>query len=456
MGSNISLPALDVKPPQPSNPLEDFQRILAIRDLQNKQALAPGQLQEQQNVLQQQKLELQDDATWRSSFQKLGDPNSGVTDLDGVMKDALKSGVGAKSYTAMAQQLTTLKEGYAKLGKETLENLNTLNDQVGNLYQGVLDQPSGPKRVQAQQEAVQKATDIVNNATWMDPTTKQHMLSQIAQVPTDAPLDDDHLKQQIGLIVMHSELAANAEKLSTAAKNAAETPGLQAKSLQEEQQANLGPTGRAMAGNLPYQAAAGGPQSTAAGALNLETQQKVAAARAGMQGAPPAVAGVAPHLAPTVIGLKQKADEKYLAAKQTSDNIAAMVQAAQGGNKVAFSVMPLEGTLQITTSQGVHRINRTEVEAYGGGSLLDNIMAKLGKLTSGESIPPNILADMSKLQDIMKKGSQSLYSGEVNSINSNYGSKFTPDAGGSMGASATGATHRYDPNTGTVSPIGSQ
>jgi hypothetical protein len=445
--------ALDVKPPQPTNPLEDFQRILQIKNLQNQQALAPGQLQEQQNTLQQQKLELQDDATWRNSFQKLGDPDSGITDLDGVMKDALKSGVGAKSYTGMAQQITQMKQGYAKLGKDQLDNLNTLNSQVADLYKGVLAVPSGPKRVQAQQQAVRQATDLVNSSGWMDPTMKQHMLGQITQVPTDQPLDDDHLQQQIGLTAMHSELATEAEKNSIAAKNQAEVPGAQAKSLQEQQQANLGPTGRAMAGNEFYQAAGGNQQAQQA--INLGTAQKVAVAQAGVANVPPQFHGVAPHLIPKVISDSQAIDQKYSETKTATDNTLGLINAARQGNVSAAALVPLQTALNVTTSQGVHRINRTEVDQVSGaGSALDRVEGFWGKYTQGQPIPPQVLNDIETVIKAYSQGARSKHATDVKSLNRNYGSNVDPDAmdqGGSSGGS--GATHRYDPATGTVSPI---
>jgi hypothetical protein len=38
------------------------------------------------------------------------------------------------------------------------------------------------------------------------------------------------------------------------------------------------------------------------------------------------------------------------------------LEEAKSGNKTAVKIVPLQGALQITTSQGVHRINRTEVD----------------------------------------------------------------------------------------------
>jgi len=80
-------------------------------------------------------------------------------------------------------------------------------------------------------------------------------------------------------------------------------------------------------------------------------------------------------------------------------------------NKAAYANVPLEGALDITTSQGTKRINRTEVKQYAGaGSLFDKISGAVGKLTKGASIPNNVLDDMNTLSQILEGNAYKKYS----------------------------------------------
>jgi hypothetical protein len=104
-----------------------------------------------------------------------------------------------------------------------------------------------------------------------------------------------------------------------------------------------------------------------------------------------------------------------------------MMDAARKGNVVAYQVMPEEGTLQITTSQGVHRINQAEIQQYaGGGSLWQRLMGHVGKALSGKSIPDSVLSDMADIQKIQSEGSQLKYNNALKTINQTYGAKFEP------------------------------
>jgi hypothetical protein len=72
------------------------------------------------------------------------------------------------------------------------------------------------------------------------------------------------------------------------------------------------------------------------------------------------------HLIAPASAAAEKAGNDYLTAKQAADNMADFLDAARSGNKTAVKIVPLQGALEITTAQGVHRINRTEVDQYGG------------------------------------------------------------------------------------------
>lgn len=128
------------------------------------------------------------------------------------------------------------------------------------------------------------------------------------------------------------------------------------------------------------------------------------------------------ELRKTGLGLLDKAEKDYRTATQSADTLASVVKSAQGGNKVSAQAIPLEGVLTITSSQGVHRINRQELEQIAGaGSLFDQIMGKVGKLKEGQPVPPEIQKDFEKLADVMKKGAYSTYQGAHQSAVKRYG-----------------------------------
>lgn len=133
-------------------------------------------------------------------------------------------------------------------------------------------------------------------------------------------------------------------------------------------------------------------------------------------------------------GLLDKAEGAYRSAQQGANTMRDMLAQADAGNKMSAQILPLEGALQITTAQGVHRINRTEVEQYAGaGSLYDKIQGELGKVSSGQPIPPNIRQDIRKLVSAQEKQAYVTYKGAYDSATKRYnltGEDALPEPGG--------------------------
>lgn len=133
-------------------------------------------------------------------------------------------------------------------------------------------------------------------------------------------------------------------------------------------------------------------------------------------------------------GLLDKAEQGYRSAQQGANTMRDMLAQADAGNKMSAQILPLEGALQITTAQGVHRINRTEVEQYAGaGSLFDRIQGELGKTTSGQPIPANIRQDIRKLVSAQEKQAYGTYKGAYDSATKRYnltGEEALPEPGG--------------------------
>lgn len=110
-----------------------------------------------------------------------------------------------------------------------------------------------------------------------------------------------------------------------------------------------------------------------------------------------------------------KAEQDYNNARSTVAMQRELIKEAKSGNKEAVRMVPLEGALEITTSQGVHRINRTEVEQYGSaGNLFDKIKGAIGSGVSGKSIPDSVLKDMDAMTSELQKNAHERYKHEYN------------------------------------------
>lgn len=144
------------------------------------------------------------------------------------------------------------------------------------------------------------------------------------------------------------------------------------------------------------------------------------------RGSNAALASVPQHLIAPATEAANKAGAEYAQAKSVSDRLAAMMEAAKKGNVVSYQLIPQEGALQVTTSQGVHRINMAEIQNYGGGSLWQRLEGHIGKQLTGESIPASVLKDMEEMQDIQSRGSQSKYENTLKTINQTFGAEFKP------------------------------
>lgn len=144
------------------------------------------------------------------------------------------------------------------------------------------------------------------------------------------------------------------------------------------------------------------------------------------RGSNAALANVPPHLIAQATSAAEKAALDRAQSKMVSENIAAIMDAAHKGNVVSYQLLPQEGALQVTTTQGVHRINMAEIQNYGGGSAWQNLQGHIGKAMTGKSIPSSVLGDMAEIQDVYRRGAESKYRDSIRSINQNYGANFQP------------------------------
>jgi hypothetical protein len=173
--------------------------------------------------------------------------------------------------------------------------------------------------------------------------------------------------------------------------------------------------------------------AAAEGAARADVAARIA------RGSNAALGEVPPQLIAPATAAATKAGSDYAQAQSVSQSLAEMVAAAKKGNVVSYQLLPQEGALQVTTSQGVHRINMAEIENYGGGSLVQRLEGHVGRTLSGQSIPGSVLDDMAAMQAVMQRGSQSKYENTLKTINQTYGAKFAPISTDSSGPPQTGS-----------------
>jgi hypothetical protein len=97
----------------------------------------------------------------------------------------------------------------------------------------------------------------------------------------------------------------------------------------------------------------------------------------------------------------QKQSDTYSQFLNTSQSLKNSLAAATNGNEMAAAVAPLQGTLFVTTAEGVKRINNTELQGVeGAGSLVQRINGELGKQTGKGPLSDQLKQDMASLVDI--------------------------------------------------------
>jgi hypothetical protein len=110
------------------------------------------------------------------------------------------------------------------------------------------------------------------------------------------------------------------------------------------------------------------------------------------RGSDAALAMVPPHLVAPATAAATKAGEDYAQAQSVTQTLQQMLAAAKSGNVVSYKIIPQEGALQITTSQGVHRINMAEIQNYGGGLVAAEI-AGASRRRSHWSVVPHLCTE---------------------------------------------------------------
>ncbi len=466
MMASIPLPALDVRPPaQDPNLISQYAQLQALK---NQQVMQPIQQQAaQQQVqsgaieLQKQQIALKDQQAMQATMQqwtqsKAATPaaqNSSTTtdsasnqgaqstppvssnsmpSYDDLVPLAIKNGASFQTVQGLQQHILQMKAQAATIAKDQAQSgeagAATLQKKNGM----IVDAISGLQGVPDEQlpQAIQQTAQQLAQQQLFDPQHVQQA-QQLAQVAAQNP---QAARQQLSLMANSlggfARLVDDAQKkLSLTNEQGKTDPNspLYAPTAQSVAAGTAPLAGQIQAG----QAAQAGRIAAAEAPTRIATAQAEGAARANIEaqvarGSNAAVAQVPPHLVAPATAAATKAGEDYAQAQSVSQRMADIVQASKRGNVVSYQILPQEGALQITTTQGVHRINMAEIQNYGGGNLWQQMQSHFGKAATGQSIPPSVLGDMSEIQAIMQRGSQAKYENSLNTINQTYGSSFKP------------------------------
>jgi hypothetical protein len=458
--------SLGVRPPviqplQIQNPLEQYGKILSLRNLMTEQQSGQLGLQAQQLKMQEAQKQIQEEDAVRKLYAQNPTPTDAelVSTIGPVRAAAL---IKAKS-EQYQQQLKTNQEKAARLGQIAGSAVDAPS------YQNAIMTAVSENLIPADHGRQLSALD------WNDPKT-QAQVKQFQQ-------------QAMTAVQQHDALIADAKAKQGAAESAAKLPGVQADAAQKLRLQNA---------NILAAAAARGPEALNAAIALLpaeqqapflgagtakevmqraltpeqfvtagqaadtaaETMRQHAAENAVSQahlniarradaraeqvyqntygpGANEALVGVDPKLRVQATTNAQKAADEYSKAVESTGNMQSIIDLARSGNKVAYAYAPTTGVLTINTAQGVKRVNMPEIKSYGGaGSAMDQIEGWFGKQTSGASIPADILKSMEEVNKSISDSAAKNYDTKLGSINQNYHANFKP----SVKAATSGGT----------------
>lgn len=484
--ASIPLPALSLRPvQQPESPISTYGQLMGIKnaqqELQQRQALAPLQQQEAQNQvasgnldLQQKQQQVKDQQAMSATMQQWGkSPSAGQTSpganpaspakapsYDDLVPLAIKNGAswnavqGLQAHVLdMKAKASTIAMNDARAGASTAEALKTKNGMIVDAMTGVMNAPDD----QLPQAIQQTAQELSQKGLFDPPHVQQAMqLAQLAQQnPAQARQQLDIQAKSLGGF---SKLLEDEQKKYEVQKEAGASDPNSPFYAPSSAAIALGTapmSGAIQQGEAKQAAQKAAAESAATEGSRVRVAAAEGAARANIEaqiarGSNAALSQVPPHLIGPATSAATKAGEDYAQAQSITQRMAEIVDAAKRGNVVSYQILPEEGALQVVTSQGVKRINMAEIQNYGGGNVAQKVQGIFGKAATGRSIPDSVLGDMSEIQSIMQRGSQSKYENSLNVINQTYGAKFkpVPTTSGS-GQQASGGTPAQTQSSGT-------
>jgi hypothetical protein len=424
--------SLGIKSPQVTDPLETYGKVLQIQGAQQQQQAGALQLQQQQR-------DMASDEAGRKLFAS-GDP----TDNQIMSTYGPTRGAAILKNRMEAHKLgTDIQETKAKIASAE-------QDYAGSM--GAMIKASGNDPRVA--ELAFKHAEQLGYGDLVNPIRQQLQQNPDALGPlVDHLIAQSPAQQKLANEKMTAEAA---KQRGIAATNADQRASVMAPDQQRELAAKADLAARTAAGQAPIQPAeqARIDQAKADAAQREKFQGQEIGLRQGEmalsqaknareqkiyeqtygEGSNEALRGVEPKLRTQAASAAQKAATDYVKASRSAEEMDNFIRMAREGNKAAYANMPVAGVLEITTANGTTRINRNELEAYGGaGSLFDKISGKITGAVSGAKIPKGVLDDIEKMHQAIKAGADHAYSQQVDAINQNYKSNFKPVGNSSKG-----------------------
>lgn len=425
--------ALQVKPLQIPDPLESYGKALQLKNLMNQNAafgqqqqLAAEQLHGAQLENQVRQQGVTDDAAARKLFAQPG----------GMPQDSqILSTLGPVHGAAVVKSLREADKARVDLQESKGKVAAQEADYAGSLAAGVKAAGNSPDALMI---AIQHAhaNGYEQQAQQLQqlllPENQGHIGAVMDRIIAGSP-------KQVELASAAATAASHVSQAKTAAdKFQAEKDLIAANTKKAQDEA---------AGKAPIQPA---QQATIdqAKAVAVETAKRDAATQAhqvgtlGVEqaknardqqiynqtygaGANQALVGVEPKLRVQATAAAQKAADEHGKAAAAQADLQTFIDDAKNGNKTAHAFLNAEGVLTLNTARGTVRVNRQEMEAYAGaGSLWDQAVGKVGKLTSGQSIPPEVLKSIEELHAHIAGNADDTYNAKLSSINQNYHSNF--------------------------------
>lgn len=456
--SSIALPALNVQPPQQTEgPLDQYKGVAQLKSLLANQQTQQLQQQALAQENQQRQTMLDDrkalSKTMLNADGKGFDPSKHdmTTDLPDL---AMKNGMSPDGALDLRNKLIDSQTKVMGYKKDQLEILDKTHNALIGKLNGVLAQP-----VEQQADAWSKSVkELQQDGTIDAQTAAQHAQfpgSDAAKIwlnslkgsqqqhadakeeaetrDKNAAAQEKEIKNRLATNATPENFTAEVDRVAPGKDNAA--LNLRTKSMVQfalsrgdvEGATKAIAEAAAQVGQIEKETNPKVQQfrvQTAAAQGKAQADVKAAAAR----GSNAALAEVPEHLVVPATKDYAKAGEEFASAHQASQNLVDFISAAKSGNKEAVKIVPLQGALEIVTAQGIHRINRTEVDSMGPevGSLYDKVAGHVGGMLTGKSITDSVLNDLSALQKKIDANGKTMHANKVKTINKTYGSKFEP------------------------------
>jgi hypothetical protein len=471
------------------NPVQRYATVMSLRDMMTRQQMGQYQLQEAGLQLQRAQQEQQERQAIADLYKQwtTPDPNAPVAaqgaqaaqpwELTPQKIAQLRSAAPNLSGALIKQGLDMTEQYYKGLHEKATSDIDRLN-QAAAISQGIVDEPTklaGIATLFNKGYIDERQRDYLNGQPF-ESTPFQNTLKSFQQ---SAPSGIEYLKQQIQAAELKLKQNKDTREAELQPFEVTKAKGLAGEATTKNLVAQLGEAAQtvpdAKTGNqaqwdvwrsgltrdiqnlvpamfspdavskvkyygVPEEKRAEMAQTAAHQAATeaIERGQLGVAQRRENReqniynqtygpGANPALVGVDPKLRTAAAAAAQKAADEIVKAGRTADEMENFINLARAGNKAAYANMPVAGVLEITTSNGMTRINRNELEAYGGaGSLLDKLKGKIGGAVSGAKIPKDVLDDIEQLHNSIRQGAENAYNQKLDAINQNYHANFKP------------------------------